>query len=200
MQRACRACAEKARDVATGNWKKEVCRSFASYAEAIYSTAGIRDAVASAALSRFSRAFRRSQDYSTPTRIAGVCNMAGITQEQVKTFALQTWEGTKANVAVLSDAGLFKMDHAVAFAKELALPFAKENLSVPAIQSLLLARTDDLTKGFTIMNACALFLELLGNLTALMLGRTMFVFIFEFIWTFLVAYILYWLVVHAVSE
>ena len=44
------------------------------------------------------------------------------------------------------------------------------------------------------------FLELLGNLTALMLGRTMFVFIFEFIWTFLVAYILYWLVVHAVSE
>ena len=98
--------------------------------------------------------------------------MAGITQEQVKTFALQTWEGTKANVAVLSDAGLFKMDHAVAFAKELALPFAKENLSVPAIQSLLLARTDDLTKGFTIMNAVTFYLEVLGSLLALLLGHS----------------------------
>jgi len=108
-------------------------------------------------------------------------------------------EGTKANIRTLNEAGLFKAEHAVAFTKELALPFDQQNFSVPAIQSTLLAQLEekDLTRGFTVMNAVAFFLEVLGDLTALLLGRALPLFIFEIVYAFCVAYVLYWLVVHA---
>lgn len=48
------------------------------------------------------------------------------------------------------------------------------------------------------MNAVAFFLELLGSLTALLLGRSLPLFFFELIYAYLVAYVLYWLVVLAV--
>jgi len=112
-------------------------------------------------------------------------------------MALQAWDTTKANFSTLKDAGLFKLDHVMTFSKEMAMPFDKENFSVPAIQSTLLAKTSDLVKGFTIMNAVAFILEVLGDLTALLLGRALPLFIFNIVNAYLVAYVLYWLVVHA---
>lgn len=121
------------------------------------------------------------------------------TKEQVQDTAVAAWETTKANVGALKEAGLFKLEHVTAFTKELILPFEKENMNVPEIQSLILARVPDgkLIRGFTIMNAVAFFLEVLGDLMALLLGRALPLFIFEIVYAFLVAYVLYWLVVHA---
>ena len=48
------------------------------------------------------------------------------------------------------------------------------------------------------MNGVAFFLELLGSLAALLLGRSLPLFFFELIYAYLVAYVLYWLVVLAV--
>ena len=48
------------------------------------------------------------------------------------------------------------------------------------------------------MNAVAFFLEIIGSLFALLLGRSLFLFFFEIIYAFLVAYVLYWLVICAV--
>ena len=104
------------------------------------------------------------------------------TKEQVQEYAVQTWEVTKANVNTLKEAGLFKGEHAIAFAKELALPFDKENFSIPQLQATLLAQVE-LTRGFTIMNAAAFFLEVLGDLTALLLGRALPLFIFEIVYS-----------------
>ena len=47
------------------------------------------------------------------------------------------------------------------------------------------------------MNAVAFFLEIIGSLFALLLGRSLFLFFFEIIYAFLVAYVLYWLVICA---
>jgi len=73
-----------------------------------------------------------------------------------------------------------------------------ENRSVAYVQSIMLAQTMDLNKGFICMNAVAFFLELLGSLCALLLGRSIWLFSFELIYAYLVAYVLYWLVVLAV--
>ena len=48
------------------------------------------------------------------------------------------------------------------------------------------------------MNAVAFVLEVLGSLAALLLGRSMWLFFFEIIYAYLVAYVLYWLVISAV--
>ena len=119
------------------------------------------------------------------------------TKEQAMEYALATWEVVKANVLALSDAGLFKLDYVMAFSKDLILPFEKENMSVPKVQSLLLAKVDDLKKGFIVMNAVTFFLEVLGNLMAFLLGRGMFLFGFDLLYAFAVAYVLYWLVICA---
>jgi len=120
-------------------------------------------------------------------------------KEEAKEMAINAWEATKTNVQTLNEAGLFKLEHAMAFGKELALPFEPQNFSVAAIQSILLGRLadDDLKRGFTIMNAVAFFLEVFGDLTALLLGRSLPLFVFEIVYAFLVAYVFYWLVVHA---
>lgn len=124
------------------------------------------------------------------------------TKEEVQAMAVSMWETTKANFVSLKEAGLFKMEHAVSFTKELALPFDKENFSVPAMQALILAQKEgpELTKGFTIMNAVTFYLEVLGSLLALLLGRALPLFIFEIVYAFVVAYVLYWLVVQAVGN
>jgi hypothetical protein len=119
------------------------------------------------------------------------------TKEQAKEWATGAFEVTRANFATLKEAGLFKLDHAITFSKELTLPFEKENFSVPAMQATLLAHTDDRIRGFTIMNALAFIREVIGDLIALLLGRSITLFAFEIVYAFLVAYVLYWLVVHA---
>jgi len=121
----------------------------------------------------------------------------GLTKQKAQEYATKAWDATKANFATLKEAGLFKGEHVIAFGKELALPFDKENFSVPQIQAILLAKIDDLTKGFTIMNAVTLLLEVVGDLTALLLGRALPLFVFEVVYAFAVAYVLYWLVVYA---
>jgi len=85
----------------------------------------------------------------------------------------------------------------VSFAKDLLLPFDAANFSVAQVQALLLARLgdEDLKRGFKVMNAVVFFLELLGNLTAFLLGRGLTFLIIEFVYALLVAYGLYWLVV-----
>lgn len=125
------------------------------------------------------------------------------TKEELQATASQVWETTKANFISLKDAGLFKAEHMIAFTKELILPFESKNFSVPEMQALALARvegTPALVRGFTIMNAVAFFLEVLGNLMALLLGRALPLFIFEILYAFVVAYVLYWLVVYAVGN
>ena len=96
-------------------------------------------------------------------------------KEQAVEMARQSWDTTKENVAMLKDAGLFKLEYVMAFSKEMALPFDKENFSVSAIQSLLLAKMGDaqLEKGFTIMNAVAFILEVCGDLFALLFDRSL---------------------------
>lgn len=119
------------------------------------------------------------------------------TKEQVQEFALNTVEDTKKNLVVLQEAGLFKGENALTFAKELATPFDKANFDVAVVQSILLAKTNELFKGFTIMNAVAFLLEVCGALTALLLGGSWVLFSFELVWAFSIAYVLYWLVVCA---
>ena len=123
-------------------------------------------------------------------------SLAMPTKEQAQEFALATWEGTKSNFFFLKEAGLFKFEHVLAFSGALKMPFEPENFNVPTIQATLLARTDDLIRGFTIMNGLAFLLEVLGDLTALLLGRALPLFIFNVVYAFMVAYGLYWLVVH----
>lgn len=120
-------------------------------------------------------------------------------KEQAVEMARQSWDTTKENVAMLKDAGLFKLEYVMAFSKEMALPFDKENFSVSAIQSLLLAKMGDaqLEKGFTIMNAVAFILEVCGDLFALLFDRSLVLVCFEIVYAYLVAYVLYWLVVCA---
>lgn len=119
------------------------------------------------------------------------------TKEQVQEFAMQSGEVVKANFSTLQEAGLFKSENAITFAKELGTPFDKANFDVAAVQSILLAKTNELFKGFTIMNAVAFLLEVLGALCAWMLGGSVVLFCFEIVWAFSVAYVLYWLVVCA---
>jgi len=127
--------------------------------------------------------------------------MAGpITQEQVMEFLNKCKDVCAANYATLAKAGLFKLDNFKAFTMELSFPFTMfmENKSVAYVQSIVLGQTMDLNKGFICMNAVAFFLEVLGSLAALLLGRSMWLFFFEIIYAYLVAYVLYWLVICAV--
>jgi len=119
------------------------------------------------------------------------------TKEEAQEAAIKAWEGTKQGVQTLKDAGLFEMDFIMQFGKDLMLPFEPANFSVAAVQGLVLARLPDegLKRGFTVMNAVVFLLELLGNLTAWLLGRGLFFVIIEFVYALLVAYGMYWLVV-----
>lgn len=116
------------------------------------------------------------------------------------TFLNQCKDVMAANYATLEKAGLFKFDNFKAFTMELSFPFVMfmENRSLAYVQSIVLAQTTDLNKGFICMNAVAFFLEVLGSLAALLLGRSLFLFFFEIIYAYLVAYVLYWLVISAV--
>lgn len=121
-------------------------------------------------------------------------------QEQVMDFLHKCKDAAYANYVTLEKAGLFKFENIKVYSAELATPFTLfwENQSVAYVQSILLAQTMDLNKGFICMNAVAFFLEVLGSLAALLLGRSLPLFFFEIIYAYLVAYILYWLVVLAV--
>ena len=107
------------------------------------------------------------------------------------------WENLKASLAKLGDAGLFKLDNLLTFSKDLAAPINAEYVTPEGFQTILLARTPDLTHGFICMNAVAFFLEVLGDLFALLLGSGLFSFTFALVWAYVVAYVLYWLVVLA---
>lgn len=122
------------------------------------------------------------------------------TQAEIKEAGTAAWEILKDTFATLRAAGLFKLDHAKSFAVELALPFDSQNFSVSALQGLLLANTADvaeLIRRFTIMNGVAFYLEVLGDITALLLNRPLPLFIFQIVYAIFVAYVLYWLVVKA---
>merc|ERR1740138_1300658 len=119
------------------------------------------------------------------------------TKEQLQEYAIGSWEVVKANAMTLNSAGLFKLDHVIAFSKDLATPIDQKYLAISMIQATLLARIHDLKDGFTVMNATVFFLEVMGSLAAWLLGRSLILFIFEILLALCVAYVLYWLVIHA---
>jgi len=120
--------------------------------------------------------------------------------EQVTDAGMKAWEVIKTNFLKLKDAGLFNGEHIVAFAKDLMAPINNELITPAGFQSILLAQTPDLKRGFICMNALALYLEVVGSLAALLLGRSLPVFFFALVYAVTVAYVLYWLVVCAESN
>jgi hypothetical protein len=88
--------------------------------------------------------FQHSEPRIAHHRLPPVVRMPP-SQEQLEDAGLRAWEVTKANFAALGEAGLFNFEHVLQFSKDLATPFNPEYVTPEGFQSIILARTTDLT-------------------------------------------------------
>jgi hypothetical protein len=69
---------------------------------------------------------------------------AGFSQEQLQDNLKKGYNIAKANVQILNEAGLFKMDHIKVFTVELVKPLSPELFNVAALQQIILAQASDM--------------------------------------------------------
>jgi small-conductance mechanosensitive channel len=119
-------------------------------------------------------------------------------KEQLADAGFKALDWTKTQFTTLKDAGLFKGEHMLSFAKDLAAPLDPSMLTPAGFQATALAAGSDvqtLSRGYIAMNAIVLFLEIIGNLISLLLGVALPIFFLELFYALTVAYLMYWLVV-----
>jgi hypothetical protein len=69
---------------------------------------------------------------------------AGFSQEQLTDTLKKVYNIAKANLQMLNEAGLFKLDHVKVFSAELVKPLSKELFNVGAMQQIVLAKAPDM--------------------------------------------------------